>query len=86
MTTTITVYSTPHCSDCLNLKAWLGWIGIAYAERDLTDQAVMDEAKRRFGVRVAPITVIGDWFAYGTFEDQKPRIEARLKEVGTWPM
>lgn len=46
----------------------------------------MDEAKRRFGVRVAPITVIGDWFTYGTFGDQKPRIEARLKEVGIWPI
>lgn len=85
MTSTVTVYSTPTCPDCRNLKAWLGRNGIAYAERELTDQGVMDEAKRRFGVRVAPITVIGDWFTYGTFEDQKPRIEARLKEVGTWP-
>ena len=51
----------------------------------IPDQAVMDEAKRRFGVRVAPITEIGDWFTYGTFEDQKPRIEAHLREVGRWP-
>jgi hypothetical protein len=43
----------------------------------------MDEAKRRFGVRVAPITEIGDWFTYGTFEDQKPQIEARLRKAGT---
>jgi glutaredoxin len=86
MTSTVTVYSTPTCPDCRNLKAWLARIGIGYAERELTDQDVMDEAERRFGVRVAPITVIGDWFAYGTFEDQKPRIEARLKEVGIWPI
>lgn len=86
MTTTVTIYSTPTCPDCRNLKAWLGQLGIAYAERDLTEQVVMDEAKRFFGVRVAPITVIGDWFAYGTFKDQKPQIEARLKDVGLWPI
>jgi glutaredoxin len=85
MTAAVAVYSTPTCRDCRSLKAWLGRLGIAYAERDLTDQAVMDEAKRRFGARVAPITEIGDWFAYGTFEDQRPRIEARLREVGAWP-
>lgn len=85
MTAAVAVYSAPTCRDCRSLKAWLGRLGIAYAERDLTDQAVMDEAKRRFGVRVAPITEIGDWFAYGTFEDQRPRIEARLREVGAWP-
>ena len=32
-----------------------------------------------YGVRIAPITVIGDWFTYGTFADQKPRIEDSLK-------
>lgn len=85
MTDTITVYSTPTCPDCRTLKAWLTRLGIAYVEQDLTDQAVMDEAKRRFGVRVAPITKIGEWFTYGSFEDQKPRIEARFKELGTWP-
>lgn len=83
MTIDVTVYSTPACPDCRTLKAWLGRIGIAFTERDLTDQAVMDEAKRRFGVRVAPITQIGDWFTWGTFEDQKPRIEAWLKEIGS---
>ncbi len=86
MTSIVIVYSTPTCPDCRTLKAWLGRLGIEYVERDLTDQAVMDEAKRRFGVRVAPITEIGDWFTYGTFEDQKPRIEARLREVGAWPI
>jgi glutaredoxin len=85
MTNAVTVYSTPTCPDCRTLKAWLSRLGIAYGERDLSDLAVMDEAKRRFGVRVAPITEIGDWFTYGTFDEQKPRIEARLKEVGTWP-
>ena len=39
----------------------------------------MEEAKARYGVRVAPITMIGDWFTYGTFADQKPKIEDSLK-------
>lgn len=82
MTHTIVVYSTPTCPDCRNLKAWLGRMGMRFTERDLTDPIVMDDAKRRFGVRIAPITEIGDWFTFGTFADQKPRIEARLKEIG----
>lgn len=85
MTSPVTVYSTPTCPDCRTLKAWLTRLGIPFAQRDLADPAVMDEAKRRFGVRIAPIVEIGDWFAFGTFEDIKPRIEARLKEIGTWP-
>jgi glutaredoxin len=80
----VIVYSTPTCPDCRTLKAWLTRHGIAYVERDLTDQAVIDEAKQRFGVRIAPITEIGDWFTYGAFEDLKPRIESRLKEEGRW--
>lgn len=83
---TVTVYSTTTCPDCRSLKAWLTRIGIAFDERDLTDEAVMAEAKQRFGVRVAPITQIDDWFTYGTFEDQKPRIEARLKTTGAWSL
>ena len=46
----------------------------------------MAEAKSRFGVRVAPITQIDNWFTYGTFEDQKPKIEAQLKATGVWPL
>ncbi len=85
MTPNVTIWSTPTCPDCRTLKLWLQRIGITYAERDLTSEPAMAEAKSRFGVRVAPITEIGDWFAYGTFEDQKPRIEARLQEAGLWP-
>lgn len=81
----ITVYSTPTCPDCRVLKAWLTRSGLAFSERDLTDPAIMDEAKRRFGVRIAPITEVDDWFTFGTFEDQKPRIEARLRETRAWP-
>ena len=86
MTRSVIVYSTPTCPDCRTLKAWLALLGIDFAEHDLSESAVMDEAQRRFGVRVAPITEIGDWFTYGTFREQKPRIEAHLKEIGAWPI
>ena len=79
-TALVTVYTTPTCPDCRALKAWLDREGIHFNERDLTDPAIMDEALERYGVRVAPITVIGDWFTYGTFVKQKPEIEAALRE------
>ncbi len=51
---------------------------IPFEERDLTISAVADEAKARYGVRVAPITVVGNQFFYGTFDQQPPKIEALL--------
>jgi len=47
------------------LKRWLEASGIPYEERDLTDVTIMEEAKARTGVRVAPITFVGDEFFYG---------------------
>jgi glutaredoxin len=74
----LTIYTTPTCPDCRALKAWLDREGVPYEERDLTDPAIMEEAKARYGVRVAPITVFGDWFTYGTFQKQRPEIRAIL--------
>ena len=74
----VTLWTTPTCPDCRALKAWLDRAGIGYGERNLAEPATTEEAKRRFGVRVAPITQIGDWFAFGTFAEQKPRIAAQL--------
>ena len=76
----VVIYTTPTCPDCRQLKAWLDREGIAFEERDLSDAAIIDEAKARYDVRVAPITVIGDWFTYGTFADQMPKIEDALKQ------
>lgn len=76
----LTLYTTPTCPDCRALKAWLDHQGVSYQERDLlSDQAVMEEAKVRYGVRVAPITVLGEWFTYGTFQKQQPEIRAILQ-------
>lgn len=76
--TSLLIYTTPTCSDCRALKAWLSDKGIAYVERDLSNPDIMAEAKARTGVRVAPITIVGDEVFYGTFADQKPRLVEAL--------
>jgi len=74
------IYSTPTCPDCKALKGWLKANDIAFTERDLTDPAIAEEAKARTGVRVAPITVIGEHVLYGTFLSQRPRLEELLQD------
>ena len=74
----VVIYTTPTCPDCRMLKAWLHKEGVAFEERDLTDPAIMAEAKARTGVRVAPITLVGEQVFYGTFPSQKPGLSAAL--------
>jgi glutaredoxin len=74
----VLIYTTPSCPDCRALKRWLAEKGVAYVERDLSDPQVMNEAKERTGVRVAPITIIDDDIFYGTFAEQKPRLITAL--------
>ena len=74
----IEIFTTPTCPDCIAVKRWFTAQGIPFVERDLRDQAVAEEARRRTGVRIAPITVIGDDVFFGTFRDQIRRIEAAL--------
>ena len=78
----VVVYTTPTCPDCRALKSWLAAQGVAFEERDLTDAAVMEEAKARTGVRVAPITLVGEKVFYGTFPAQKPGL-AKALGLGT---
>lgn len=70
----VILYSTPTCPDCKAIRAWLSEREIPFQERDLSDHRIMAEAKTRYGVRVAPITAIGDEFLYGTFAAQKPEL------------
>lgn len=72
------IYTTPTCPDCRMLKTWFETIGIAFEERDLTDPRIMAEAKARTGVRVAPITLVGEQVFYGTFASQKPGLSVAL--------
>ncbi|CAB3634967.1 glutaredoxin family protein [Achromobacter pestifer] len=72
------VYTTPTCPDCLALKNWLSRQHIAFEERDLTDPEIAAEAKSRTGVRVAPISIVGEDVFYGTFQSQKPGLMKAL--------
>ena len=78
MNHTIVVYTAPGCPDCAAVKRWLEQHGCSYAEKDVSRPDVADEAKRRYGVRIAPITVIDDQFFYGTFDQQRERLAAAL--------
>lgn len=74
----VILYATPTCPDCHALCLWFHRHGIPYEERDLTNPSIADEARARYGVRVAPITVVGEQFFFGTFDQQRPKIEALL--------
>lgn len=74
----VVIYTTPTCPDCRMLKAWLEREGITFEERDLTNPEIMMEAKARTGVRVAPITLVGEQVFYGTFPSQKPGLMEAL--------
>lgn len=78
MTMDILIYTTPGCPDCAALKQWLDQRGVAYREKDLSQAGIADEAKSRCGVRIAPVTIIGGECFYGTFVDQRPKLEAAL--------
>lgn len=82
MSQPVLIYTTPTCPDCRALKAWLNGQGVAYEERDLTDPVVAEEAKTRTGVRVAPVTMVGDAVFYGTFAQQRPKLVAALAGTG----
>ncbi|MDD3760650.1 MAG: glutaredoxin family protein [Acidithiobacillus sp.] len=60
--TKIVLYTSPGCPDCAAVKRYLGDRELAFEERDITIPGVADEAKARYGVRIAPITVIGNTF------------------------
>ncbi|MEJ2667177.1 MAG: glutaredoxin family protein [Deinococcales bacterium] len=75
----VTLYTSPGCPDCAAVRAWLEEHEVPFTERDVSRPDVADEAKRLYGVRVAPITVINrDTFFYGTFDQQRPRLTAVL--------
>lgn len=74
----VIIYTTPTCPDCRALKTWFDREEIAFEERDLTDPEIMAQAKARTGVRVAPITLVGEEVFYGTFSSQKPGLTVAL--------
>lgn len=75
----IEIFTTPTCQDCIALKRWLNAEKLPFVEHDLRDPAIAEEARRRTGVRVAPVTIIdGKHVFFGTFAVRRPEIEALL--------
>ena len=55
--------------------------GVAFEEKNVReDPGAFAEMQEIAGVRIAPVTLVGDQAFYGTFENQRPHIEAALKE------
>ena len=74
--TQVTIYTTPGCPDCAAVKRYLEQKGISYKEKDVSQNpAWIDEMKQVAGVRIAPVTVVGDQAFYGTFDTQRPKID-----------
>jgi glutaredoxin len=80
----ITLYTTPGCSACAAVKRYLEQKELAFEEKDVaSDPAYLEEMTQVAGVRMAPVTVIGTQAFYGTFEQQRPRLEAALAAAMT---
>jgi glutaredoxin len=81
--TRVTLYTTPGCPDCAAVKRYLEQKRVPYQEKDVSrNEAWIDEMKQIAGVRIAPVTVIGDQAFYGTFDQQRLRIDAALAQEG----
>ncbi|MDP6390312.1 MAG: glutaredoxin family protein [Alphaproteobacteria bacterium] len=73
----VTVYSTPLCQPCEQLKAYLRDLGVEFAAKDL----IMDEDAAEFidskNIRTSPILRVGDELLHG--DDLEPeKIDALL--------
>lgn len=80
---TVTVYTVPHCSSCEAIKRFLQARAVPYREKNVRlDPAALAEMQAKANVRIAPVTVIGEQVFYGTFEDQRPLLEAALRDNG----
>ena len=77
----VTVYTVPACASCAAIKRFLHDRDIPFEERNVRENPdALAEMQEVSGVRIAPVTVVGDQAFYGAFEEQRPRIEAALKE------
>lgn len=73
------LFTTPGCSDCAAVKRFLQARGVEFSERDMShDPTAVDDMKRLAGVRIAPVTIIGDRAFYGTFAQQVPDLREAL--------
>lgn len=78
----ITIYTTPGCSACAAVRLYLNSKGLEFEEKDVTTNPVwLHEMKAVSGVRIAPVTVIGERAIYGTFDQQRPAIDEALQQA-----
>lgn len=66
----ILLYTSPGCTDCEQVRRFLTSHRLRFKEFDLSDERIAVYAKKTYGVRIAPITVIGDQVLYGSFSEQ----------------
>lgn len=79
----VTLYTTPGCPDCAAVKRYLDQKGVHYVEKDVSrNPAWLEEMKRLAGVRIAPVTVVGEEAFYGTFDQQRPQLIRALNHNG----
>lgn len=71
----VILYTSPGCPDCAAVRRYLDQHNIDYKERDVTHPGVATEAKSRYGMRIAPITVVDNVALWGTFAAQKPQLD-----------
>ena len=74
----IEINTTPSCPDCRFLKGWLNAMALKYVEYDLTRSDIAEEAKRRTGVRIAPITIFDNTVIVGPVAEHIKRIKSLL--------
>ncbi|AFD27993.1 glutaredoxin family protein [Deinococcus gobiensis] len=78
---TVTVYTVPGCASCEAIKRFLAARRVPYTEKNVReDPAALAEMQAKARVRIAPVTVIGEEAFFGTFDDQRPFLEAALRE------
>lgn len=76
----ITVYTVPQCSSCEAVKTHLRQHGFAFTEKNIReDPEALQEMQEKTGLRIAPVTLIGEHVLYGTFEDQLPELRKLLE-------
>jgi len=77
----IEIYTTPTCPDCIFLKGWLNAMALRYVEHDLTQPAIAEEAKKRTGMRIAPITLVDGNVIWGPAAEQIRQIKPLIGQI-----
>lgn len=76
----VVIYSTPTCGFCHQEKEWLDDLGVAYTDKDITQDAdAYREALEKAGQPVTPITDIDGEIIIGF---DREGLKERLQEVG----